>query len=166
MNNQYLLHLSLIAVSFLVVGGFVGIGLTANGQVSRAGQALENYPIEIAMSGHRRHDQLNVNQKGAPRVNITVKKDELLRNNYNLKIETKNFEFAPESVNGKHQANRGHAHVYIDGVLISRSYSPYYHIKALKSGKHKIRVTLNTNNHKEYVIGGKSISDKKIVQVD
>lgn len=166
MNNRHLVHLSLTAVSFLVIGGFLGIGLGSNDKISRASQALENYPVEIAMSGHRRHDKLNVNKTRAPELNITVSRDEMLVNNYNLEIQTKNFTFAPNNVSDKHQANKGHAHVYVDGVLISRSYSPYYHIKGLKSGKHKIRVTLNTNNHMEYAIDDKTISDKEILRVD
>ena len=89
--------------------------------------------------------------------------DPMKERNYSLHLITENFRFAPESVSMKPVFGEGHAHLYIDDVLISRIYGPWQHIPALKPGVHKIYVTLNLNNHDEYMVNGNTISARATI---
>ena len=60
--------------------------------------------------------------------------DPMKERNYSLHLITENFRFAPESVSMKPVFGEGHAHLYIDDVLICRIYGPWQHIPALKPG--------------------------------
>ena len=75
----------------------------------------------------------------------------------NVQILTEGFTLAPENVNGDHVEGEGHAHIYVDGVKISRVYTPWHHLRSLTPGEHEIRVTLNSNSHQEYTIGGTKV---------
>jgi hypothetical protein len=60
----------------------------------------------------------------------------------------------------------GHAHVFVDDVKISRAFGPYYHLPRLEPGNHNITVTLNTNEHEEYAVDGRSVMDSEVVSFD
>ena len=75
----------------------------------------------------------------------------------NVQIIPEGFEFAPENVNGTHVDGEGHAHIYVDGVKISRVYTPWYYLADLTPGEHEIRATLNANSHEEYSVGGEKV---------
>ena len=75
----------------------------------------------------------------------------------NLHVILEGFAFAPESVNGEHVAGEGHAHVYVDGVKISRVYTPWLHLDDLAVGRREIRVTLNANSHPRYTWNGELV---------
>lgn len=72
---------------------------------------------------------------------------------YNLQILTENFTFAPRAVDGPHSPGQGHAHIYINGVKLARTYSPWFHLTNLPDGAVEIRVTLNANSHQALAIG-------------
>lgn len=87
---------------------------------------------------------------------LTVTQD--AKSGWNLHFMTDDFTFAPEHASGEHVDGEGHAHLYIDGEKITRLYSNSYYIEHMEEGEHTIRVTLNTNDHKEYVIDGEVIA--------
>ncbi len=70
-----------------------------------------------------------------------------------------NFEFDKASVDGKHKPGTGHGHIYLNGMKLGRVFEADTHIGLLPKGKHLVRVTLNTNNHKTYMVAGKPVSD-------
>ncbi|MFZ2719459.1 MAG: hypothetical protein WAZ27_01165 [Minisyncoccia bacterium] len=85
---------------------------------------------------------------------------------WNLEILTQGFRFAPEHVNGAVVANEGHAHLYIDGVKITRLYGNWYLVpsKLIEgSGAHEIVVTLNGNDHSDLLYKGARIEAKTSV---
>lgn len=87
-----------------------------------------------------------------------------IKTGWNLEIKTKNYKFTPENVNEEVIDNEGHAHLYIDGKKITRLYSPNLYISGYTEGVHEVKVTLNTNDHKDYTINGEVIqADTKIV---
>ena len=59
----------------------------------------------------------------------------------------------------------GHAHLYVDGKKRDRLYGPWYHLADLTPGRHTIEVTLNSNNHAEYLLEGEAISDQVTIEV-
>lgn len=72
----------------------------------------------------------------------------------NLEITTTNFTFDPIGVNGENVDGNGHAHIYLNGVKLPRTYAPWVHLSALPKGTHELRVTLNANDHSHLAANG------------
>lgn len=149
----------------LAIGGIIGFMLTGSPQENSAQQTLSRYPVELSMTGMHRHDTREVDNGSAPSVEIDVQRDPMMPGNVNVHIMTENFTFAPENVSGEHVPGEGHAHVFVDGVKISRAYGQWYHIPRLKPGEHTIRVTLNTNAHEEYTVDGEVVAATDTVKI-
>jgi hypothetical protein len=68
---------------------------------------------------------------------------------YNIQILAKNFTFTPAAINREVVPNEGHAHIYINGVKISRVYGNWYHLPSslFSPGVNALTVTLNANDH-------------------
>jgi hypothetical protein len=96
------------------------------------------------------------------RVRIVVTPDEM--KGYNLFVTTKNFTWTPKQVNGKHQKGKGHAHLYVDGEKVTRLYGPAFYLGELTPGAHTVRVTLNGNDHGDYMQGAEVLESE--VEVD
>ena len=84
----------------------------------------------------------------------------------NIELVTTGFTFAPQNVNGDHVEGEGHAHVYVDGVKITRLYGPYYHLDNIDPGERTISVILNANTHQEYAIGDEIVEANTMVVVE
>lgn len=76
---------------------------------------------------------------------------------YNLHVEIENWTFTPELAGQEPINNQGHAHVFVDGRKVGRMYSDWFHLDDLKPGEHRIVVTLNANDHSDFVVKGKVI---------
>ena len=75
----------------------------------------------------------------------------------NLHIMADGFTFTPETVNTDPTQGTGHAHIYIDGVKLARTYSNWFHIDHIETGQ-VIRVTLNADNHAEWGKDGQPLA--------
>jgi methionine-rich copper-binding protein CopC len=104
----------------------------------------------LPAAGHHHDIYLHPAGTPAPTVKLEVKPD--AKGGFNVHVETTNWTWAPEHVNGEAVPNEGHAHLYVDGVKVARLYGPWYHLDALTPGPHDITVTLNANNHGEYAV--------------
>jgi len=98
----------------------------------------------------------------APTLGFDLLKD--AAGGWNLHIKTTNFRFSPETVNGPNADGEGHAHVYIDGRKIARVYAPWFHLASVPSRPYKLRVTLNANDHREFVVGGAPLTVIKTIK--
>lgn len=87
-------------------------------------------------------------QDPVPTLNAVVSPDAM--GGWNLRLDTRHFEFAPEEAGRPHRPGAGHAHVYVDGRKFARMYGRWLHIPALPPGDHTLRVTLNANDHRTY----------------
>lgn len=99
-----------------------------------------------------------------PEISITVHKDSMA--GWNLEIETENFTFAPEHVNGEVEENEGHAHIYVDGKKLARVYGNWFHIPkeaVVGVGSHEVLVTLNANDHSDLEHDGHRIEAKETI---
>ena len=65
---------------------------------------------------------------------------------------TDEFQFTEHLVDGPHIPGTGHGHLYVGGAKLMRLYSHRALVGALPSGEHEVRVTLNTNDHRAYVV--------------
>ena len=83
----------------------------------------------------------------------------------NLMVMPHGFTLAPEKVNEPNVAGEGHPHVYVNGVKLSRLYSPYMHLGTLQPGMNEVRVTLNANMHQEYAHNGQTIEAVATIHV-
>ncbi len=140
-------------LSLIVIAGFVSIMLYFHQQSSHFSND--------AHAGHKgQHDGLEISSNSGvniPKIDGWVKQDEM--GNWMLKIDTKNFSFTPEKLGSDEQRiNEGHAHLYINGEKKNRIYGQYYDLGALEPGGYKVKVTLNTNNHKVLMYNGKEIA--------
>lgn len=85
---------------------------------------------------------------------------------YNLQVVPAGFTFSGENVNRDHVQGEGHAHIYVDGKKITRMYGPWIALPALEPGMHTIRVTLNTNDHRDYTWNGLQVEASTEVHVE
>ena len=90
----------------------------------------------------------------APTIKIELLKDSVA--GWNLHLITENFKFTPEEAGNNDLIGTGHGHIYVDGKKIGRVYGPWFHVN-LEKGTHQIKVSLNTNRHKDYFANGKAI---------
>jgi hypothetical protein len=97
------------------------------------------------------------------RVRIAVTKDAKM--GYNLRVVTRDFKWAPQNASGAHKMGEGHAHLWVDGKKLTRLYGEYYYMGTLAPGRHSVRVTLNGNDHADYVRGTKDIAAIAVVVV-
>jgi len=106
---------------------------------------------------HSSHEPFEVAADDAPTVSVAVTKD--AKKGYNLVLTTTNFEFSPENASSDNIEGEGHAHLYIDDVKQTRLYSNNFYLGELDAGQ-KVRVTLNTNDHKDYSVDGVVVADE------
>ena len=112
--------------------------------------------------GHGKENALEVEPgPAAPSVEMAVTKDAVA--GWNVHIKTANFRFAPENASGAHVAGEGHAHLYVDGRKIARVYGSWFHIDKLPENGAEVRVTLNTNDHRDIKVGGKRVEASRAV---
>ena len=83
----------------------------------------------------------------------------------NLFFLTRSWTWSPENVNNSHVPGEGHAHIYVDGVKVGRSYGPYHYLSGLEPGERHIRVTLNSNDHSALTHGGQPVEASTMVTV-
>ncbi len=86
------------------------------------------------------------------------------KDGYDIHITTTNFNFTPEHIDQAPAANEGHVHLYLDGALIV-VLGNWYHLNALPSGNHQIRVALANNDHSLYAVNGQSIEAVQTLHV-
>jgi len=92
----------------------------------------------------------------APTLSINAKPREA--GGFDVTVETTNFRFSKEAADGPHEAGVGHGHIYVGGVKLGRVYGDRAEVPPLPKGEHIIRVTLNTNDHRTYTVGGELVT--------
>lgn len=88
----------------------------------------------------------------APELALTVTKN-AQGSGWEVAVATKQFTFSRPIEGMGHVPGYGHGHLYLNGVKLQRMYEPKAQIGALPPGKYEISVTLNTNDHRAYVVG-------------
>lgn len=112
--------------------------------------------LEAQSAALCRHDRLDLpDASDVPAVELNAERDAV--SGWNLRIQTDRFRFAPEHASEGHVPGEGHAHLFVDGQKAARLYAPWYHLPSLTPGRHEIRVTLNTNDHRDLASGGRLI---------
>lgn len=81
-----------------------------------------------------------------------------------LAIEAPGFTFTPSSVHDP-VPGEGHAHLYLDGDLLTMIYKPTHRLPLVEPGAHELMVTLSTNDHLEYAAGGEPIAGITTIEI-
>lgn len=89
-----------------------------------------------------------------------------VKDGYNVHIQTTGYAWTPEKVNGENIQGTGHAHIYVNGVKVARVYGEWFHVPGsfFKAGDNTILVTLNANDHSEWIQAGQHIQAEIIVK--
>jgi periplasmic copper chaperone A len=99
----------------------------------------------------------------APEISLALTPD---GDGWTVTIEARDFEFSEEMAGGVHVPGMGHGHLYVGGMKMGRLYAPAAHVGALPDGRHEVRVTLNTNDHRAYVVGDEPVTATAVIVVD
>ena len=98
-----------------------------------------------------------------PKIMIHPMRDE--HGGWNLHLMTENFKFLPATPDREDVLGEGHAHLYVNGKKVGRLYSEWSHI-TLPSGTNKVKVTINTNSHKDYFYNGEQVMSEVTLSED
>lgn len=143
---------AIISVIALLMGWTGGYLLASSSSDSDESSSVMQ---EEAMVHAHETYELDPAEADIPSVQLLAEKDS--KSGWNLTLETENFEFDPQSVNGENEEGKGHAHLWVDGVKLTRLYSNNFYLDNLEPGEHELSVTLNTNQHQDYVVNGEII---------
>jgi copper(I)-binding protein len=98
----------------------------------------------------------------APKIALAVEPD---GDGWRLRIDAEDFTFSSEMLDGPHVPGMGHAHLYVGGLKLQRVFEPEVRIGALPPGRHEVRVTLNTNDHRAYVVDDLPVIATEVIDV-
>lgn len=99
----------------------------------------------------------------APRLSLRVTP---AAEGWRVRIDAEEFTFSKDFMGLYHVPGVGHGHIYVDGMKLGRVFAPEYDIGALPKGRHEVRVTLNTNDHRAYVVGEVPVTASAVIVVD
>ena len=143
--NELKKYYAFIAISVVLIIGAFFIGTQVNSSDSKESKKSEEVKAKSSKDSENKMEETSTQM-----TTLKVEKDAI--KGYNLVVTTKDFEFKPENVNqaeGKTPQNEGHAHIYINGVKLTRLYAKNYYLSvdAVKPGD-KVTVSINTNKHR------------------
>ncbi len=98
----------------------------------------------------------------APEIAVMVRQD---GKEWQVTVETVDFSFEKDMADGPHVPGTGHGHLYLNGLKLQRLYSNTARIGALPQGTHTLTVTLNTNDHRAYVVGDRPVTAETVIEV-
>ena len=84
---------------------------------------------------------------------------------WRIEVVAEEFTFAPDMADGPHVPGFGHGHLYLNGLKLQRLYDASAHIGQLPPGRHEVRVTLNTNDHRAYVVDDTPVTAQAMIEV-
>lgn len=90
----------------------------------------------------------------APEITVSARRQ---KTGYLIEVESNEFDFTPHLLDKDHIPGTGHGHVYINGAKLGRLFQSTMQIGALPRGEHQISVTLNTNDHRLYLVDDKPV---------
>ncbi len=99
----------------------------------------------------------------APAVSLVVSETP---QGWTVDVVASEFAFSEEYLGLFHVPGMGHGHLYVGGMKLGRLFSTQAQIGALPPGRHEVRVTLNTNDHRAYVVDGTPVTATAWIEVD
>lgn len=164
------LYLAIIALFFGTGFGFllaVSSGAELEGHdhsdpaAHGAGTGHLSHDANTSHAGHT-HAMLDISEEPGMAPGLTLALHHDAGNSYNLEVQYQHFDLRPERVNGPHIPGTGHAHIFVDGVKLTRLYSDWFLLSNLTPGS-EVKVTLNANSHEQLMHDGQAIEATIIV---
>ncbi|MCY3979764.1 MAG: hypothetical protein OXG23_16815 [Chloroflexi bacterium] len=118
------------------------------------------YRDTLIIGDAHKHDHsktIDLDPDGSPQVTLTL--FPVNGGGYNLRLQTQNFIFTPQNVDGDPIPGEGHAHLYIDDVKIARLYGEWHHLESTPEGAETLTVALYANDHSAFTVRGIHIAD-------
>ena len=149
------------------VAGAFGLNFHVFGPGDGARMAVDNQGSHGGTHGHdtdpaeEEHAPI---EAGAP-TSVRIVAEVESGGDVNVRIEADGMRWAPEKVDQPHVPGEGHAHIYVDGVKISRVFGETYQLTGLMPGERRINVTLNANSHGQLLVDGQPVGDTTRVTV-
>ncbi len=110
-----------------------------------------------AGQGAMQHDNaIGVEEDLAPSVEI-IPPETISADGFDVILAVDNFDFVMAADDASHQPNQGHAHIYLNGLKLGRMYEDRFRVGALTPGEYRLRVGLNTNDHRPYEVSGSTV---------
>ena len=114
--------------------------------------------MDMSPAGNMDHGSMEHGPaESAVPVNIDITAEVAEEGGVHVSVNTDGWRWAPEDVNGANNDGAGHAHIYADGVKLTRVYGNYHYIPTLDSGAREIKVSLNSNGHSELTWQGSKL---------
>ena len=144
----------------VMIGHHMHMGNSSNHTMNHTGN----------MSNSSGHGDVNASQASPPSVmieKITVdpKTVNSSSETHVVEIKVSNFTFTPMNTGMDHVDGEGHAHIYLNGEKLGRLYTTAFDVSGLTPGNHTLMITLNSNNHGNYVIDGEQVKVEVILTV-
>lgn len=149
----------LVGILGIIIGLGVGYLIFNSDSQNSKNSDMSNSSQMDSSSGNTMHAEIEVDpSKPVPTVTIEAVAD--TKDGFNLHFVTQNYTLTPENVGEAPVANTGHMHLYVNGTKIARPYGPWMHLSSsyLKDGDNTIEVTLNANDHSDWLVNGEHIS--------
>lgn len=145
----------------LAIGILIGTRLT-----SPLPPAPHDMKPEVTQKAHdaRAHVEKEVDPTlPVPEIKIKLHPDTM--GGYNLQVMLKDFTVTPDKADLAPEANAGHMHVYVNGEKVARMYGEWLYLKSelFSKDSNQVDVTLNANDHADWMHGGKHIGDSVTV---
>lgn len=102
--------------------------------------------------------------EGEPAPHIELSVQETVQG-WQVAVLAQEFTFSDAYLGLYHVPGMGHGHLYVGGMKLGRMLTPTAQIGALPSGRHEVRVTLNTNDHRAYVVDNQPVTATAIIVV-
>ena len=99
-------------------------------------------------------------------VSVSVAAEPDANGGVNVRITTQGWRWTSEKAGGETAKEGGHAHIYVGDEKIAHVYEPRYYLEGLAPGVHRIRVTLNYDNHTDLTYNGKTIESTTTVTIE
>ena len=99
-------------------------------------------------------------------VSVSVAAEPDANGGVNVRITTQGWHWTSEKTGGEAAKEGGHAHIYVGDEKIAHVYEPRYYLEGLAPGVHRIRVTLNYDNHTDLTYNGKTIESTTTVTIE
>ena len=113
---------------------------------------------------HDHENSLDVSQLvNPPMVSISGVETETGEVSLNFSVE--NLELVPVDPPSEHKSGQGHLHLYVDGASIAMLHETTYTVTDLTKGSHSFRITVSTNDHREYSVDGEVIADSISLEI-
>lgn len=76
-----------------------------------------------------------------------------------LRVAVENLQIVQVPDGTAHVPGEGHAHAYLNGLKLGRVYGEAFEIGALLPGDYTLMVSLNTHDHRPYLVDGTPVAD-------